>query len=83
MQGGYLRVMYPAPQLSLNLESWQEFCGFDREGSFAWFAFDFDTEQMTITLRQRFDAPLHAVCFSLSGRGRAPETALSGGLTPL
>ena len=60
MQGGYLRVMYPAPQLCLNLESWQEFCGFDRDGNFAWFAFDLDPEQMTITLRQRSDAPLHA-----------------------
>ena len=60
MQGGYLRVMYPAPQLNLNLESWQEFCGFDRDGSFAWFAFDLDPEQMTVTLRQRSDAPLHA-----------------------
>ena len=60
MQGGYLRVMYPAPQLSLNLESWQEFCGFDRDGSFAWFAFDLDPEQMIVTLRQRSDAPLHA-----------------------
>ena len=60
MQGGYLRVMYPAPQLNLNLETWQEFCGFDRDGNYAWFAFDFHPDTFSFTLAKRPDAPLHA-----------------------
>ena len=36
MKGGYLRVMYPEPETCLNLKTWQEFYGFDREGQFAW-----------------------------------------------
>ena len=32
MPGGYLRVLYPAPENCLNLDAWQEFFGFDREG---------------------------------------------------
>ena len=60
MQGGYLRVMYPEPELCLNLETWQEFCGFDKDGSYAWFAFEFDPETFSYTLGKRSDAPLHA-----------------------
>ena len=60
MQGGYLRVMFPEPELCLNLETWQEFCGFDKTGTYAWFAFDFDPETMAFTVAQRGDAPLHA-----------------------
>jgi len=58
MQGGYLRVMYPAPQLNLNLEAWQEFCGFDRKGETAWFGFSFDRDSLRLSLCRRDDAPL-------------------------
>ena len=44
LQGGYLRVMYPAPENCLNLPSWQEFFGFDREGQNAWFNIAVDEE---------------------------------------
>ncbi len=37
MQGGYLRVMYPEPEVCLNLPAWQEFLGYDREGQNGWF----------------------------------------------
>lgn len=60
MQGGYLRVMYPAPELCLNLEAWQEFCGFDKKGTYAWFGFEFDPEKKCLRARKRDDAPLHA-----------------------
>ena len=60
MQGGYLRVMYPEPELCLNLETWQEFCGFDRKGDYAWFGFAFDPESMSIRLCERSDGPVHA-----------------------
>ena len=44
MQGGYLRVMYPEPENCLDLRSWQEFFGFDKEGQNAWFDIDLDEE---------------------------------------
>ena len=60
MQGGYLRIMYPEPEQCLNLEAWQEFFGFDKDGSYAWFAFDFDPDTFSFELKQRGDAPRHA-----------------------
>ena len=44
MQGGYLRVMYPEPEVCLDLPSWQEFCGYDKEGQNGWFDIDVDEE---------------------------------------
>lgn len=32
MPGGFLRVMYPEPEMCLDLATWQEFCGFDKTG---------------------------------------------------
>lgn len=32
MFDGYLRVMYPEPEMCLDLETWQEFCGYDKTG---------------------------------------------------
>ena len=32
MPGGYLRVMYPEPEMCLDLETWQEFA-FDKTGA--------------------------------------------------
>lgn len=32
MPPGYLRVIYPEPEMCLDLETWQEFCGFDLKG---------------------------------------------------
>ena len=60
MQGGYLRVMYPEPENCLNLETWQEFFGFDLTGETGWFGFDLDRETLCISVQQRMDAPLHA-----------------------
>ena len=57
MQGGYLRVMYPAPEVCLNLPAWQEFYGFDKEGQNAWFDIDVDEESGEITFRKAEDGP--------------------------
>ena len=51
MGGGYLRIMYPAPEVCLDLKSWQEFYEFDLNGQEAWFDIDVDTEALTLTLR--------------------------------
>ena len=57
MQGGYLRVMYPAPENCLNLPAWQEFCGFDREGQNAWFDIELDRETGKAVFRPAADLP--------------------------
>ena len=57
MTGGYLRVMYPEPEVCLHLQAWQEFLGFDREGMNAWFDIGFDPETGTVTFRTSEDRP--------------------------
>ncbi len=60
MSGGYLRVMYPEPEVCLDLPTWREFCGFDLTGEAAWFGFELDPDSLQIRLAERPDAPLHA-----------------------
>ena len=57
LQGGYLRVMYPEPEVCLNLPAWQEFCGFDLEGQNGWFDIDFNRESGTVTFRKAEEKP--------------------------
>ena len=57
MQGGYLRVMYPQPEVCLNLPAWQEFCGFDRQGQNGWFDIALDEADGTVTVQHSADAP--------------------------
>lgn len=51
LQGGYLRVMYPEPEVCLNLPAWQEFEGFDLTGQEGWFDIEVDTERYTLVFR--------------------------------
>jgi len=48
MQGGYLRVIYPQPQVCLHLPAWQEFMGFDKNGQDGWFNIDVDTDNYEV-----------------------------------
>ena len=57
MQGGYLRVMYPEPEVCLNLPAWQEFCGFDKEGQNAWFDISVDEETGRFSFSPAADRP--------------------------
>jgi len=57
MTGGYLRVMYPEPEVCLNLPAWREFCGFDTEGQNGWFDVTLDEAAGTVSLRESADAP--------------------------
>ncbi|MDR3334161.1 MAG: right-handed parallel beta-helix repeat-containing protein [Treponema sp.] len=52
--GGYLRVLYPAPSMCLDLPSWQEFCGFDKDGCIAGLSIDINSEtyEMSIEVQQ-------------------------------
>ena len=60
MGGGFLRIMYPAPEVCLDLKTWQEFYGFDRFGEYAWFSFEPDFTGGTVRIRPRPDEPVNA-----------------------
>lgn len=57
MQGGYLRVMYPAPETCLNLPAWQEFYGFDATGQNAWFDISLDEATGQVTVAESAEGP--------------------------
>lgn len=57
MRGGYLRVMYPEPEVCLNLPVWQEFCGFDLTGQNGWFDVAVDPERGAVKVSASADAP--------------------------
>ena len=57
MQGGYLRVMYPEPEVCLNLPAWREFCGFDLTGQNAWFDIVPEADMGSVVLRAAEDRP--------------------------
>lgn len=46
--GGYLRILYPEPEICLHLPAWQEFYGFDRIGQEGWFDIEVDTKALTL-----------------------------------
>lgn len=48
MPGGYLRVMYPEPEMCLDLPTWQEFCGFDKTGCTCDMEIDIDSDDLTM-----------------------------------
>lgn len=52
MPGGYLRILYPAPEVCLDLESWQTFYGFDKEGADCRLNIDLDTERLTLRISE-------------------------------
>jgi len=56
--GGYLRVMYPAPQVCLDLSAWKKFHGFDITGQEGWFEIDVDTDNYTLQFKMAEDAPI-------------------------
>ena len=57
MNGGYLRVMYPEPEVCLNLPAWQEFCGFDLTGQNAWFDIALDEETGAVSFAPSAQPP--------------------------
>jgi hypothetical protein len=50
MPPGYLRVMYPEPEMCLDLATWQEFCGFDQNGSVGDMEIDIDSANLTMVV---------------------------------
>lgn len=48
--GGYLRVMYPEPEMCLDLPAWQEFCGFDVTGCTCDVEIDINSDDLTMEI---------------------------------
>lgn len=57
MPPGYLRVMYPAPEMCLDLAAWQEFCGFDRNGSVCDMEIDINSADLTMEVVLQGELP--------------------------
>jgi hypothetical protein len=45
---GYARVMYPEPEMCLDLAAWQEFCGFDLTGCEPRMDISVDSDSLTM-----------------------------------
>lgn len=58
MPGGYLRVMYPEPEMCLDLPSWQEFCGFDKAGCERDITIDIDSDALTMDITIHGELPI-------------------------
>lgn len=56
--GGYLRIMYPAPQVCLDLPAWKKFYGFDLSGQEGWFDIDIDTDRFLLEFKISEDKPM-------------------------
>lgn len=61
MPGGYLRVMYPEPEMCLDLETWQEFCGFDKTGANCDLSIEVNSDDLTMEITINQELPLVAV----------------------
>lgn len=57
MSGGYLRILYPQPEVCLHLPAWQEFYGFDMEGQEGWFEIEVDTEKLQLQFKEAAEKP--------------------------
>ncbi len=88
MPAGYLRVMYPEPEMCLDLPTWQEFCGFDRTGAVSDMDISVDGEAMTMEITVSGAIPEVAADKKVStdyfgcsrgGKSVAGPVALAGG----
>ncbi len=57
MPGGYLRVMYPEPEMCLDLQAWQEFCGFDKAGCECDMEIDINSKDLTMEVTIHGELP--------------------------
>ncbi|MGE5612914.1 MAG: right-handed parallel beta-helix repeat-containing protein [Bacillota bacterium] len=57
MPSGYLRILYPAPEVCLDLSAWKEFYGFDMNGQEGWFEIEVDTENYTLRIGKGKQVP--------------------------
>jgi len=57
MPPGYLRVMYPEPEMCLDLSTWQEFCDFDQTGSTCELEINIDSDQLILEMDLKDELP--------------------------
>ncbi|MFP4016295.1 MAG: right-handed parallel beta-helix repeat-containing protein [Halanaerobiales bacterium] len=57
MPSGYLRVMYPEPEMCLDLPAWQEFCGFDRNGCTPDIEIEVNSDDLTMEITFKEELP--------------------------
>ena len=57
LQGGYLRIIYPQPEVCLHLPAWKEFYGFDKNGQEGWFDIELDTDKYELQFVPSDDKP--------------------------
>lgn len=57
MPGGYLRILYPEPEVCLDLPAWQEFYGFDLQGQEGRLNISLDPEDYTLTIGKGAELP--------------------------
>jgi hypothetical protein len=57
MPYGYLRVMYPEPEMCLDLATWQEFCGFDMTGCNCDVEIDINSSDLTMEVSIKGELP--------------------------
>jgi len=89
MPGGYLRVMFPEPEMCLDLDTWQEFCGFDLTGCNCDVDIHINSDDLTmeITVNEEMpsvdaDEKVNTNYFGIAGEGQriaGPFTGLKAG----
>ncbi|NLI61702.1 MAG: right-handed parallel beta-helix repeat-containing protein [Clostridiales bacterium] len=57
MPPGYLRVMYPEPEMCLDLATWQEFCGFDKTGCTRDLEININSDDLTMEIEFKEELP--------------------------
>jgi hypothetical protein len=57
MDGGYLRILYPEPEVCLHLPAWKEFYGFDLQGQEGWFDIELNPDTCELAFRKAQDRP--------------------------
>ena len=57
MPPGYLRVMYPEPEMCLDLATWQEFCGFDKNGCVCDIEIEINSSDLTMEIACKGELP--------------------------
>ena len=48
LSGGFLRIMYPEPEVVLDLKTWQEFYGLDLTSQYGWFDLELDEDKLEL-----------------------------------
>lgn len=84
MPGGFLRILYPAPEACLDLKAWQEFYGLDVHSAEGELELHVDTDAFTVTVSKFSGAlpiPADYLPYGVCGPVPGPFDSLDAGLT--